>query len=442
MSESENQDNRFPYPEIKEWLLYLAREKTSSPSTIASYGGDVIAIMGYVRADFAVEKLTDVQAAHLLSAYDIARTTRKSPWSRSTCQGAVIILRTFFHWCKRNQKISDDFAFPPLDAFALPKKVFSQPIVVKPETLFGMRQLTGVRLDMACCVEMAISSGMRSPSELFSLRANQIQFDKHPFDISTGKPSVYTGGMIALNPVSQQIKYSRPRIVFFSKIAGRMLRKYMQLQNIPETSNAYLFPFADLGNTLDVFIEAFPELQSKEITTALDAQENAAELEGFEQMPDSLKRRQERAMARKNRFRYGINPLENKEVRTKIKQLHWHAFRHTFTCYQFYRNYYGEQHNVERLRVMLGHHDETELLTYLTQLSLINSQREWEQIHIGRPTDWMRVNENFGKAGTPMLWSPGARKQNRLLQLVKGKTKKGRPKGSKNKNQDNLDNMP
>ena len=301
----------------------------------------------------------------------------------------VTMLKLFVEWGVKEQKFAPDFKVPdwpkPL------KGNVCTPRIVPPETLFEVRQATGLRYGAAAMVELFVSTGMRR-SEVFGLTANQLLFDRIPIDQTTNKPSIYAGGTIILDKNNQVIKGRKSRVVFFSKIAARMLRAYMQDQGMQEGLNIPLFPFdlKQLYKWMAEIQEMFPELQDKEVMRHVGKVQTVEGYDIDEVEDERLKKLIANQVKRNNNFVGPVDPQKQQEVPEKMKGIHPHQFRHTFACYQLFRNYYGERDNIRRVMTMLGHSDDETTMIYLSNLAAIKDDAQWARIYLGRPTDWSR----------------------------------------------------
>lgn len=378
-------EDEFIYPEFREFIIYLASTKTNSRATIAVTTKNLMYVGRVLRA-MEVSDITQVTTQQLLDAHLQASKT----WGWNQNNTCIIALNGFFKWMLKEKRMHGDFALPsfPRNIKERPKAV---PQILMPKDLFRIRMLDRIPLGAAAYIELMISSGMRS-SELRCVHASQIRFNEAPVEFSTGKPSRFAGGMIALQADLQPIKREKSRIVFFSKMASHMLHLYMEDMGIKPGSNIPIFPYstATIHKWLDMIREELPHLKAKPAERHITKPLDVKDMDLDEDSPEFLKKLVQGDVARKNRFHGPVDPRIGRSYNLVTRGIHPHRLRYTFACYQYFRNYYGEIHSMDRLRIMMGHDDIDTTLIYLTQIAAISSMQEWEQIHIGRPMDWSR----------------------------------------------------
>jgi integrase len=71
-----------------------------------------------------------------------------------------------------------------------------------------------------------------------------------------------------------------------------------------------------------------------------------------------------------------------------VRRLHPHALRHAFAAFMFYRTYHGDRGSLQRIAYYMGHAAPTTSMIYLSKLNLIDSERTWERLWLGRGSDW------------------------------------------------------
>lgn len=381
-----SEEERYPFKEMKEYAVYLAEYLTDSRATCRSSMFQLSMLGRWLKGTYGYQELFQVRGVDVLAAFESLSSS--SNWGSNQCNVFRALVNLFLEWAVKEKRVAADFEMPAWP----PRRTgnIHTPRVIPPEVLFEVRQMTGLRYVGAAIIELLLSSGMRQ-SEMFSLNVSQLRFDKIPVDFTTNQPSIYVGGSIVLTKENQAIKGRRSRTVFFSKLAARMIRTYMEDSGIPEGANVPLFPFdtKQMYQCLGQVRREFPELDVKEVKHRLGKEEKIEDYD-VENLPDRMKKLVENKVKRNNKFAGPVDPQKNVDTSEKMRGVHPHQFRHTFACYQMHRSYYGERENIARIKTMLGHSADETTLIYLSSLAVIKDDAQWARVWLGRPTDWSR----------------------------------------------------
>lgn len=378
-----SEEERYPFEEIKQYVIHRSKFETRSRNTILR----VMSTLGmFGRAMVSLGKKTIQE----VSRQDYILYAESYGLTRSTGSTKLVIdvLEAFWEWLIKEKRINES------GRLGIPEPTTikgSTPGIVKPETIFEMRQIIGVRLRTAMLIEMLLSSGMRY-SEAEQVRPCDIMFSDSPIDISTGKPSMYVGGTIALKRESKSIKNDSSRVVYISKLARRLIYQYMDRNGLRSDSRVPLYPFSRqvFDDDANVLKDAIPELQTKDYVVRKMGTKSMDDFSLTGDESPELIQSLEKKVEKYNNFSGPADPLSSRDIIERERGLYPHKLRHSFACFQYYRTYYGEQRSTGRVSDMLGHGSRETTTVYLTQIDAIKSMKEWERLWIGLTSDWNR----------------------------------------------------
>jgi len=148
-------------------------------------------------------------------------------------------VRLLYEWLAKENHIKDS---PYPNQIIIRGNEAKPKLVPTPKQIFFMR-MKSVPLEKALAIEILLSTGMRS-GEFRQVRMCDIKFRERPIDRETTMPSNFVVATISISKEVSRVKGKNTRDVYVSKIAGRILRRYMEKFGIKENSATPLFPFA------------------------------------------------------------------------------------------------------------------------------------------------------------------------------------------------------
>ena len=370
---------------IEDFLTHLVKDLNRAASTKKGYRTRLMDFYRFIIASYSVTDLAEVKQQFII---DYKAQLEGQGWARNSVANYLKTIRKFYKWMAKDGRI--DGSPYPEDVVVRPTE--SKPKVVPtPEEIFKIRRKREVPLSNIAAFELMLSTGMRV-GELKQLRVEDITWDDRPMDLETKELSESCLGSIIADPSVSVHKGKKSRKLYMSIIAAKMTRKYIAKLGLPLDSPLPLFPYTTQA------IEAWFEMLGNDVITKPLEQRATTDrtpgyqdvdLDQYKGISDSFKKK----IAKKQAKEDGQDHLDkhaNRRVRrrTRIK-LHPHAMRHTFTCAQYYRNFFGERQNTTRLMQMLGHASMTMTFSYLLRLDLVHDDKTWERLWRGKITDWM-----------------------------------------------------
>lgn len=363
-----------------------------TPSTEKSYRDALNVFRGWLKTNsltiFTVEKKGMIKFRDFL----------EENFKGATPKHRIGIVKRFFKWMELEGKIE----FSPVPELLTSGGSRGKPHLVPiPNEIFRIRSQAGpVRVDRAMAFEMLLSTGMRA-DEFKQIRVCDIEFDKRPTDLELHRKSPFFVGSIYLDEDKVDIKNNLSRRVWINRIAMRLLITWMRKNGIKPSHDVPLFVLSDsafskwfretgavvYGDpikeaadavkegkkvTIEKFDERFRDLSDINLNSMLDVSEKIRK---------KIEKKQQKEAAK------SISKEKKKEKRKNIV-LHPHALRHSFTCINYYRNPYGEKRQSDRLRTLLGHTAFRTTFTYLKDLDLVEDDKTWVRLQIGRQEDW------------------------------------------------------
>jgi site-specific recombinase XerD len=373
------------YPEFPEYLEEAATNRTDSACSMDQYI-HVLRRFGEFLAGENVAKVHDVNKDTII-AWN--KQMQKVGYAAATVAQRISIVKGFFGWMMEMERIE---AFPFPEFMRKVGKPPRTPNILMPRMILALRELRFIPVEKSAAIETLFSSGMRV-SELCQLRANQIEWNVVPQDLSTNAPSVYCGGRIQLKREETSIKSGRSRITYFSKVSARLLRKHMEKFRIPFDSTQRLFRWRrnNITHWLYELTDKVPMLQE-----SIDQHSKIIDLsqteEDISQIQDERMRRLARERQKKEQrfIESGItDPRHGKHQRMlKSRRFKLHGLRYAFCCLMYYRNYHGERNNRDRCMRMMGHSNSAIHYQYLFDMDWVTNDAMWEALVAGRKQDW------------------------------------------------------
>jgi site-specific recombinase XerD len=312
-----------------------------------------------------------------------------------TIRTYLAAVSTFYSWASHPtvKKVASN-PCPPMKMEKSP----SHPNVIPTATEFFKMRLKIGRLREATAFEMFATSGMRI-SELAQLRAADINYGCRVADYELNTISPYIGGWIELNPSKGLlIKRGHYRTVFFSRLAAKLLRLHIASMGIPDDSMLPIFPYKTeriydwIRRAGEGIIGAKESDKIKYQRRAGFLDVDVSKLEGTDAYKDLVRKAQE-AERKKREEHKGIEEVST-PIASRPTILHPHSMRHFFAVCQYYRNYYGNRHDLVTLRDLLGHSNTMQTNVYVTSQPVCTNDHEWKRIYCGNGFDYRRAISN------------------------------------------------
>lgn len=335
-------------------------------------------------------ELNKVTSTHIFAYRD--RLENKGAAS-NTIALKLKCVRSFYKWMIDNGHMNQNPY--PIGGLTWSAKKETRAISVPAyDEIILMRQKRGVTIQTATTFEMLLSTGLRI-SEYCQVRLSDIDRTDIPFDKETMKMSEFVGGSITLLSKTHRIKTKKGRKVYFSKIAGKLLKKYIEWFEIKDDEPIFPWdrnnPNHWLGKLGDGIVEGYEHAgesvkEEKIVKRNLDSSDIDISNVKNPKFRKLLENR------RKSKKSIDLPPeiKQQQEYTSQERRFHCHCLRHAFTCINRYRNVFGEREELTRLRALLGHDSASEAtFNYLIKLDMITTDEQWNRIHRGRPTDWM-----------------------------------------------------
>ena len=253
-------------------------------------------------------------------------------------------------------------------------------------SIFKVRQrITSLR--DATVIELLLSSGMRI-SEMMQLRVCDLNFGCNITDFELEITSPYIGGWIELSPSrGLQTKRGKYRTVFFSKLAAKLIKRYIACSGVDINGVCPLFPFKkqDLYYMIRKagrgLVGKGKQDESKYQRKAGFLDIDVHSIEATDAYREMLRKSQDaerKKLADSNGMGDAAKPMASRGT-----YLHPHSLRHFFAVVQYYRNYYGNRRDLVTLRDLLGHSSTDQTNVYVTSQPVVTSEAEWKRIFNG-----------------------------------------------------------
>lgn len=285
--------------------------------------------------------------------------------------------------------------FPPMK---FPKAPSHTSIIPSAQQVFKVRQ-GGYKLTLrrALVFEMLLSTGMRS-GELRQIRACDINWASKPMDFEFNTLSPFVGGGVDLGAVGGHvIKRRKRRLVYFSKLAGKLLKFYIQKMGIDPSANIPILPFSRKQVWSSIApLQRYAKLsrggqtdQMKRQVGFLDL--NIEEVDGSEEYKALLRNAQENEKRKKAKSDHPFYDRLNKIEKVRKVTLHPHSLRHFFAYVQYFRNWHGNRRDLLTLKCLMGHGHIDQTCAYANSQLVVTSDLEWKQLMCGNGFDYQRL---------------------------------------------------
>lgn len=271
------------------------------------------------------------------------------------------------------------------------------------EILEMRRYANNTKLLNATAFETMISTGLRI-SEIRQLRVYDLQFQVEcAYDHQLKKASPFVGGYIDM--VSQAglgVKRGMKRRIYFSRLAGKLLQRYIAVQHLAD--NMPLFPFTragvnkwlkeiakpvvsryKLGEGKTVHLRRVDFLDTTTITDLPPELANTKEVQAYHRSLEKAKRRQQELEER-----YPHIKKASRVERVKPISFHNHCTRHAFAMLMMYRNWFGASNDIKTVSLLLGHRVLQNTLIYAGHPGICFSYEDWKRIWLGTGMDYRR----------------------------------------------------
>ena len=380
------------YPFLGDFLKHYQENLSSARRTIEAYEGVLKQFFDWMLTNYGFSDPTKITKHHIFKYRDYCY---EKGYRTSSISQRFTAVRQYFTFLEQTERIKENNFPERLSIRGIP----SMPAILPtPEQIFRIRLRDDVKIEQAFFFELGLSSGMRS-EEMAQLRACDFNFDDRPYDKELKQRSPYFVGSIQLKLTHFNIKQKHPRTVYFSSIAAHLWKQYIAKFRIDPTSTMPIYPWSrtniqhwirQLG--IGIVEKGFT------IGEGLDEGEVQRERGFIDISPDQLiempkdfrklvERRQDKERNIEDYKRKSSQPLKGRK-----RVLHPHSLRHAFTNFAYYRNPLGERLASDSLRLLLGHTAYSTTFTYLRDLNIINEDRTWIRLWIGKPDDWSGIN--------------------------------------------------
>lgn len=285
--------------------------------------------------------------------------------------------------------------------------------IVKVPNVLALRKFLGCTTKLPYCtiLEIALSAGPRL-NEILQLRCNNINFSERPVDQLENRPSIYCGGSIQITPVTSVIKNKKPRKVYMSKLAARLLKIWMVENNLDTNTNLPIFPFPAKSASADIckIVKKSGIFASKIKDPVTTEEKTCNEMLGFLGIDfNNIERNVTQEYISKGNktnkeLKRTIDALGITDLTAKFQRveevdegLSCHRMRHCAAMIHFHRNFYGGRNDLLNVKKMLGHANLVVTEIYLKAAEFYKmNDREWKELLIGNGTEYIGLfNKHF-----------------------------------------------
>jgi integrase len=330
-------------------------------------------------------------------------------YSLNTIHSYLGTVKKFLRWCVVSNRMADlEYA-----RFRIPQPSNLPNYIPTAQEIFRIRSFSGHtimgRCMVATAIEMMLSSGMRV-GELTQVKPYHINWQPAMYDQECDRLSPYVGASIDLSPqFGFKIKFRHRRVVYISKLAAKLLKKYMQMAGITDSMPIRLFPVErqGIGNRI---LEIADEMQlinsfglKKDeggnvvrITNSVE-ELTVQEIERLDIAPKFKKQLlafKANREAKKRAVEYkGKKLMVGVQEKPRIGKLSPHAFRHFFGVMMYYRAWTGARRDIDTVQKLMGHSNRMQTEMYIAgDLQRIRNDNEWYRIVFGNGFEYMGIN--------------------------------------------------
>lgn len=389
------------HPEVDAFLkYYVDNNRATSSNTIFTYRKEVINFLIHCHAEFSGFHMADMKLAHYAAyhRYLLAFKTRRGKhYAANSLTVMTSIVRMFLRWLKYTDQISEEIVFPREFLHGVTSHEMMD--LLTPQDIFLIRKQRDILVEDALVLELGLCTGMRI-SEMLQLRMCDILWEKKPMDEIEGTPSPYVSGTIYLYKKAIKTKRRRSRVAYLSRLAGKLLRSFMEKYDLEENSQAPLFPCTHraLGYGFDCMVDAVIDrnrcnTEASQIRTPGHLELESGEL-GNPHYQAKLKKIQDTNQEKQDKlpeYAKQINDLPMTGTGV-LRPFVPHGMRHCYACFMYYRNFHGERRNIHRLSAEMGHISFQSTQTYLNHFSLVNTDTTWKMLWMGTMQDWRMLS--------------------------------------------------
>lgn len=374
---------------VDRWITYLREvRKIKSSETLKGYKTSINRWIGVYECKHGAQR--SLLKADKQDFYHFVSELEKTDMRISSIKLRLAHSKLFYDWLEATDQI--ERAPYPKD-IPIGGKESKEYVHVTDAQIFRIRQKIGFRLEQALAFELLLSSGLRL-NEMLQLRFCDISMNRVPIDKETGVESVYCGGTLDVNSYVQRVKRNKSRTTYISKLASRLLCEMIAIRGIETDSVEMILPWAErsvLRWFRDLGKNVITEPESEKPKTSNTMEEIDLDSVNNPKFKDLMKKRMDQI--RKKIDSGDEEVKDGKPDRGTEYKLHPHAMRNFFASCMHFRNYHGEQANMERLQKMMGHNQASMTFRYMANVNCVSSLDNWKRLMIGRASDWNVIKE-------------------------------------------------
>ena len=392
----------FPYPEFKEWLEHCYDKELNCRDTLEVKVRIMKGFCDLIHSQYRIDRISNIDKEQMLT---YVRHLEDKGNAHETIKLCVRVMHHFWRWCLAMGYKEQPLPIIGREDHVLKGKAPKLKAVLTPESIFAARTSGYGTLLQAAAFETMLSCGARI-GETIQLRANDISWGKIPIDKELQCPSPYVVGTVEFRPTRHVVKTRAAKRGYISHIAGKLLKRWMELRRIPLDSNLPIFPVSeDWGQAAMKRFAIKTGLKIQIIQpylnddSAYDVDQMAAmEDIDIKSVEDDLMRimilRHKRKEAAKRRLT-GIRRVGKKAEKTERVErkglLNPHLMRYTYIGYMWYRTFTGERQNDFAIQLTSGHKVNAILRSYLVENDLVRNDVMWKTLWLGKPDHWVNL---------------------------------------------------
>lgn len=377
---------------VGQFIAYKQEYYQASPDSLRTYIGRLTAFSKFLHN--IGSSLRHVKTEEILAYKDSKKLLRNN-----TISTDLSPIRMFYAWMAHpTVQIIDRSPFPGM---RLEGGSMFEGFIPTAQQIFKIRVAQPLKyLRQITAFEMMLSSGMRI-NELRRVKLCDIRFKVGCiYDAGLQKESPFVGGWLTLRQDRGfRIKGRDKRRVYFSKLAAKLLKRYIEVQRLDQDPRLPLWPFTSQAiNTWqnDCFEviedEVEQPIQNRDGFWDIDTEEHVNNKSLSAQYRKSLRKRQENIEKQKKAIPL-ISKVRIEPAREKITLTN-HGLRHFYAMLMYYRSWSGTHHDVQTVATLLGHRNIQTTYEYMHKVEPVcHSFSDWKRILIGNGMDYRNCLE-------------------------------------------------